>query len=211
MQKLAVAVTSFVAAAAVLAAAPGSAAAQPGMTPPAPPSTAAPPSPPPPPAVMRGEPLSENVALALSLGGTAVSWGLLLGAEGLSNDHDTAEVLGTIGFVGTLVAPSFGHWYAGSYLTRGMGLRALGTLAIGAGLASFYEDVLDTWDGSDDHSADSAGWLILVGGGLLIGGTIDDIVTAPRKVRKRNQQMFSVGVAPVVTPRTAGLALSGTF
>src|SRR5688500_14459968 len=83
-----------------------------------------------PPPVQRAAPelLSENTALLLSLGGTLTSytmWGL---AQGVTS-YRLAGTLVLTGALGTLVAPSFGHWYAGKIFTRGLGLR-LG--AIGA-------------------------------------------------------------------------------
>ena len=54
--------------------------------------------------------LSETTALWLSLGGTAASWSLVvLGAELSHQDSRVAGDLATLGVLGTLVAPSFGH------------------------------------------------------------------------------------------------------
>ncbi len=51
----------------------------------------------------------------------------------------------------------------------------------------------------------------LIGAGaLLAAGTIDDLRTAPRAVRRRNQRL-GIGVAPVVIQPTAGVALGGRF
>src|SRR5688572_20526305 len=51
-------------------------------------------------------PLSENVALGLSLGGTLGAWSMMIG--GMRQGKGNVALLG---LVGTLVAPSMGHWY----------------------------------------------------------------------------------------------------
>src|SRR5262245_2074053 len=104
----------------------GSAAAQPGMP------SQMPAEPQPAPSRLMG-PLSEDTALWLSLGGTLGSVGLLAGSA--FTDDSAAGVLRLTGALGLVLAPSFGHWYAGTGWTRGMGLR-LGGMVIGAvGLA----------------------------------------------------------------------------
>ncbi len=51
-----------------------------------------------------------------------------------------------------------------------------------------------------------------VGSALLyIGGSLDDIVRAPLEVRKHNRRIELLGLAPMVTNQSAGLALSGRF
>src|SRR5262245_14235776 len=78
----------------------------------------------PPPPARAGAPLSEGVALSLSLGGTLASWGLLIGAVYLDDRAPSAARLGgAIGAVGVVIAPSVGHGYAGKLFTRGMKLR----------------------------------------------------------------------------------------
>ena len=76
-------------------------------------------------------PLSENTALALSLGGEVASVAMLV-APAFAPDNQVVPAIAVAGAVGTFVAPSFGHWYAGSGLwTKGMSLRA-GGLAVAA-------------------------------------------------------------------------------
>jgi len=186
----------------------GRAFAQPGMMEPAPVPAAAP-SPEPRPA-RTGERLSEEMALALSVAGTVGSWGLLLGAGYIAQDsEEAAELLATTGALGVMFGPGFGHWYAGKFATRGLGLRAAGlasaVLGVGVALAEcplFSEEECDPSVGTT---------LLIVGAGLFIGGTIDDIVTAPSRARRRNQRFESVGIAPVLTSRSAGFALGGRF
>jgi hypothetical protein len=53
---------------------------------------------------------------------------------------------------------------------------------------------------------------VLIAGALLyIGGTLDDIITAPLRVREHNERAASVGLAPLATRDALGLALAGRF
>src|SRR5689334_15034508 len=67
------------------------------------------------------------VATALSLGGTLASAGLIFGS------HSTGAV--ELGLYSSLVTPSLGEWYAGKYLTVGMGIRAASVGVMVAGIA----------------------------------------------------------------------------
>lgn len=220
-------------AASILLALAGRASAQPGMTPPEadseepPPPTRVMPAPAPyfapAPAPTRvtalpaGERLSEDHALALSLGGTALSWGLLIGAMVIPDDGSgVTALMGTAGAVGSVFAPSFGHWYADAHLTRGLGLRLGGMAVVLAGaFVAFTEDPITY--GHDDPPTESNEPVIgpaiaIIGVGMFVAGTIDDIVTAPRRVRRLNREReVSVSLAPMVTHQSAGLALGGRF
>lgn len=179
----------------------GTAAAQPGLTPPvSPPPQAAQPLPPAPPAQPQGE-VSEGAALALSLGGTAAAWTLLLTASG---NHGSGDLV-LLGLAGVMVAPSFGHWYAHSFATRGLGLRlaGLGSFTVALALAVQCEDECN--NGTAIQGA------VLLSLGLLIAGTIDDIVTAPGEARRYNQRFQNVSLVPMVRRDTGGLMLTGRF
>jgi hypothetical protein len=179
---------------ACLAGRAGVAAAQPGMMPFAQPDPTAPPA-------AQDEQVSEAAALWLSLGITSASWALLAATTlGEHNDPDGASALF---FFGTYLGPTAGHWYAGSYVSRGLGLRTLG---IAASLAAIVPDL-----GCESVSCEGVPWYFWAGLLLYAGGTIDDIITAPRKARKRNEELSRLSFAPVVTQHSTGLALSGRF
>jgi hypothetical protein len=190
----------------------GRASAQPGLSPPAP---ALDPEPPPPAQVPAGEPLSENIALGLSLGGTIASWGLVIGAVYAGRDNQgVSSTMATAGSLGIVFAPSFGHWYADKYLTRGLGLRVAGGLVVLAGaVVALAESPLfsesEDSGGSDDPVAGPL--IALAGVGLFVAGTVDDIITAPRRVRRLNRERAGFALAPIVTQHGAGLALGGRF
>jgi hypothetical protein len=213
----------------------GRASAQPGMTPAVPAEDVAdePPGwgPPPPapapvmgqvpdpelapvPVRVRGSWRSGSMAFLLSLGGTAVSWGVMLNG---ADQHFGAT--NWVGLAGMTLAPSFGSWYADRYFTRGLGLRvgSLAAIVVGAALAG---DSLG-FDYGYDHgetqeevssSEDMGGVLVLVGVLGFVIGTIDDIVSAPVNVRERNRELgYGLALAPVVTQHSTGFALGGRF
>jgi hypothetical protein len=178
----------------------GTAAAQPALTPPTPLPAAQP----------SGDELSENTALLWSLGGTAVSWGLVAASAGAGQQSETVRALAVVGGIGTMFAPSFGHWYAHDALTRGLGLRWLGGgVVVAAAVVAFSECPL--FSGEDCHPSAAAPLLAIAGGGLFIGGTIDDIVTAPGAVRRRNQRLHDVAIVPMIRRDHGGVMVSGRF
>jgi hypothetical protein len=160
------------------------------------------------------EPKSENVALGLSLGGTAASWGMLLvGFPVLDDSLDApSEVIVPLvyaSFAGILLAPSLGHWYAGKFFTRGLGARLLGvgTFMVGVGMAFSGGD----HDGNVDNDEGNQGLgaaLGLAGLGLFAYGTLHDLWTAPRTAREHNARFQ---IVPLARPNGGGLALSGRF
>lgn len=156
--------------------------------------------------------VSPEVALALSLGGTVASYG----AIGLAVATRSGD-LGTVGMVGTFIAPSFGHWYSGKYVTRGGVLRVVGfaTLIVGAladneGCSLFYSGHGDPEpaDCGEDFRTTKGTVLILAGLAMFAGGTVDDIVTAPGRARRHND---SLRVQPIVRADGGGLAIAGAF
>lgn len=176
----------------VLLALAGPAVAQPGMQP----------------GASRVEPSrSEGVALALSAGGTLASWGLVLAAARI--EGDLGERMAVVGVAGAVILPSLGPWYAGARVTRGMGLRLAGGAAFTiAGYLWLVEE--------NDNSPDAPGgspWLagiVIAGAAAFIVGTIDDIVTAPSRVRRRNEAR-GLALVPIAGGRAAGFAIGGRF
>jgi hypothetical protein len=178
----------------------GTAAAQPSLTPPAQPLPPLPVQP-----AHEGE-LSENTALALSLGGTIGAY--TLAAVSADKHGDNAVTLQTVAAFGTFFAPSLGHWYAHSFLTRGLGVRAAGVgVAFAGALLAFSECPLFADTHCDPTGADA---LVVIGAGLYVAGTIDDIVTAPGKARAYNHRT-EISVVPLVRKDSGGVAIVGRF
>ena len=189
---------SAIAAALLVVAMAGTSAAQPGVTSP---SIA-----PAPPTQPHGEELSETTALSLSLGGTAAAWTVLLvGAELDHHGYGSAGAMEAIGGLGTLLAPSFGHWYAGAAGGRGLGLRAAG---IGAALLALAYVVTVC---EDECSTGPADGLLVVGAGLYLGGTLESIATAPGAARRQNHRFQNVTIVPMIRGDRGGMAIVGRF
>ncbi len=166
---------------------------------------------------------SESTALWLSLGGTLASYGLWFGgiAVGENSTSESGRSLAgsaaAVGVVGTLLAPSFGHWYGGKGFTRGFGLR-LGALAVGvtaivvalSGCSLGFGSHDDQDEDEDCGQGAPAGAILgIAAAGMWIGGTVDDIIQAPRRVRRRNAARYAI--TPLVQRDRAGLALVGSF
>lgn len=148
--------------------------------------------------------LDEGLALGLSLGSTVASWAIVAAAISIEN-----EGLGVVGAVGTMFGPSAGHMYAGKLATRGFIMRGTGIAGVIGGLAIELKEC-----GFFDRNCETSGLgpaLAILGVGLYVWGTIDDVVTAPTRARRHNQQLQSMALRPVLTKDTAGLAFGGRF
>lgn len=150
-------------------------------------------------------PKNENTALALSLGGTLASAGLM--AYGVMRDGDEASgVLIGAGLVSSLVTPSLGQFYSGRILTPGLGLRVAGGAVALIGVAQTLSCV------SADRDCDSftdGPATIALGGGLAALGAVLDIATAPRAARSYNERHLQL--VPASTGANLGLSLTGRF
>jgi hypothetical protein len=155
---------------------------------------------------LRREPLSEAAALQLSLYGTALSWAAVATSLALDHNNSAGGPLFVLGGIGTLLAPSFGHIYANSFLTRGLGLRVLG-LGVLIGLVTVEAK------SECEESCNNRGVVGIALGalGLYAWGTVDDIATAPRAVRRYNERLRNVTLVPMVRRNTAGVVLSAQF
>lgn len=150
---------------------------------------------------------SPAVATALSLAGTAIPL-VMIGAA-LDGD-DVNMPLYVSGMVGTMVGPSFGHWYAHRPVTVGLLGRGVGAAMVGIGGATS----LNCLGAGKDCAPDKTGTVIMISGAVLYaGGTIYDIATAGRAAREWNSKQ--VQIAPVLVgsgrPSALGLGISGAF
>lgn len=152
----------------------------------------------------RGKPRSAGAALGLSLGGTLVAYGCMFGGGYLFEASTPgALALYSVGGFGTLLAPSFGHWYAGNYFTTGLKLRLVALVATLGGTGVLVEG--DTTD-----TAVAGVVLALTGVGMFVYGTIQDIGTASSRVRQHDRG-HDLAISPIVSPSSAGFALGGRF
>lgn len=180
---------------AVVAALASTAVAQPSLAP----STPAPPAP-----GEVQEVYSPSTALALSLGTTLAGYGAFLVAD--QAHSDSAAVFG---LVAVSFGPSVGHWYTGEVLTPGLGLRAGGVVALGAGLAVALNDCPIFGDHCNDSPGGAA--LAVAGAALWVSGTVYDIATASRAAHRANREAAQISIAPTITREQTGVAVVGTF
>jgi hypothetical protein len=157
---------------------------------------------------VRGE-KSESTAVALSLGGTLLSYALVYA----SSESDTGdEAMATVGMLGTVFAPSFGHWYAGKFATTGLGMRGA---ALGVGMTALVWTVSECpLFSSEDECNHTIGPAVLAVGavGLWVVGTIGDISKAPDAVRAYNRSLQdSLSIVPVVRDDGATVSVAGSF
>lgn len=156
------------------------------------------------PSAAPSEPVSDQVAIGISVGSTAASWALL--AVAVTRDSNSYRgPMAVVGALGTVLAPSFGHWYAGSRPLRGLALRLAGLATlVGVGVLVAAQ--------CDDECSSAAGGVVLIGGaGLYLAGTIDDVVRIPGAVRRYNEGLRGVTVVPAIQRDGGGLLIVGRF
>jgi hypothetical protein len=125
---------------------------------------------------------------------------LVGGMSDFCGGETCAASLGMIGVAGLVLGPSAGQWYAGEGVTTGLVLRG------GAAVAVTFLALRDPY--LDDPVLTVGGLLAAVG--VWETGVIWDLVTLPRAVRRHNRKVDML-VTPVVTDRSAGLALAGRW
>ncbi len=177
------------------------------------------------PVVPLDEPKSPRTARLLSGAGPLLSLGVvtaggLIAGSGSSPAHWRQDVGTGIAWVGVAslpFAPSFGHWYAGDYLTPGLGLRALGIGLFVGGAANFTLR-FDCADIDCPPAKDNTlgGTLMLLGIASYTTGWIYDVATADRAAREYNRDHATrLSVAPTAirtgSATSYGLVLGGSF
>ena len=161
-------------------------------------------APPPPPE----EELSETTALGLSIGPTVVAWVALVATLSVDDDSRIAIPFAGLG----ILAPSFGHWYAGSSWTRGLALRTAALLPFGIALNRTMSCPLVLETDFRGCGPDRLGQgLVIAAMALYAAGTLDDIITAPAAVRRHNERLRSIAVVPMVRRDAGGLMLAAQF
>jgi hypothetical protein len=196
----------------------GRASAEPDAIPPPPEPTAAPAPEPVAPAPSNGRYLSERAALGLSIGGTVVAWGLAATVH-FADTGSAETILGLTGAFGVTFGPSFGHWYAGKEVPRGLKLRIAGMAVLAVGLINAWAHECSWLQHTPEDSNDPPpechprpGSVSAAIGLTLLGlGTLDDLLNVTKRVRLRNERRSGVAIAPMLTGQSAGLSLAGRF
>ena len=152
---------------------------------------------------------SVGTAYLWSIGATAAGAGLVY-AGGIGR----SDALQLGGFGVMLLGPTAGHWYAGRPATIGLGARVLGVGLLGFGFAN--SNFLCSFDEPPScHDDRGAQAMMLVGGGLLLAGTVWDLATLPGAVGEYNDE-HRLSIAPTAArdahgDLAPGLVLGGSF
>ncbi|MGE5183342.1 MAG: hypothetical protein ACM31C_14830 [Acidobacteriota bacterium] len=176
------------------------------------------------PASALDEPRSPRTARLLSGAGPLMSLGVvavggLVAGAGSNPAHWRQDLGAGIAWVGVAslpLAPSFGHWYAGDYLTPGLGLRALG-IGLFVGGAANYTLRIDCADLDCPPAKDNTlgGTLMLLGLVSYTTGWFYDVATAGRAAREYNRGHSRLSIAPTAirgaSATSYGLVVGGSF
>ena len=150
---------------------------------------------------------SPGTAFATSLLSTAVPVGV-----GLAHNDNLYKV--SLISAGILFGPAAGYWTGGA-ASRGWKGVAFRGLVVGGTAAAVYTicsiDECNIFDDGQDATT-TALVVTLLGGALIVGSSIIDIVEAPEHVRRANEARrgATLSLSPVVVPMDGGtIGLSG--
>jgi hypothetical protein len=159
-----------------------------------------------------------KTALVISGIGTGASAALVLASVVVVADSGTVHRPTFFVGVGTsLVTPSLGHWYAGEWLTVGMGVRAGAALLAVLGATQTRDDRCDVDPTEICPTLTNAGFTLLgLAGIAYVAGVAYDVVDAPDAVERHARTRlppdpFSMRLVPTTSTHGAGLAVLGRW
>ena len=167
--------------------------------------------------VAHADPKQLSTAQAFSGVGTGVSGALFLSAFllGKENEAGVNMPLLYLGLGTSVLTPSLGHWYAGRYLTPGMGIRAAAALFATWGVVHYSRTERCNTTGLEECTGLGQGALIVLGLSAIafVGGAAYDFRTLPDSVDRYNARF---AITPTILPTSsgppgAGLVLSRMF
>ena len=146
---------------------------------------------------------SPTVAALLSIAGTVVPTAALFAAGSAGSASGDVFVASLVGME---LGPSLGHWYAGDYLTAGLGLRAGGTALVIAGLSQAF-------DCNGDSCRSSGTAPAAFGAALFASGVVYDIATAGHAANAWNTEHLQLAPTMISSAghATVGVGLGGSF
>jgi hypothetical protein len=153
----------------------------------------------------------KKTALALTGVGTGVSGGLVLASFLVHpQDLEVNKPLLYTGLGSSIVTPSLGHFYAGKYLTVGMGIRAAAAGLALYGVSQNQDQPCDIDPTQNCPTLTGTGFTFIALATIAyIGGVAYDVRTTPDAVESYNK--LHVQLLPTVTRGGGGLALGGSF
>lgn len=149
---------------------------------------------------------AEGTATSSSIVGTIVP-GMVI-ATGLAMNLNSGRRVVEVGLLAGIPGPALGQWYAGKWLTPGLGARVIGGSMVIYGLENLDNCLL-----TESSSCSTARASFVVGGLLYVAGAVHDIATAGRSVRERRAPRLAVAPA-ILTGSKAngpGVVVSGAF
>ena len=154
-----------------------------------------------------------EVAQLLSVGGTIASSALVLSSFFVgTNSGEVNEPLLYTGLGTSVFTPSLGEYYAGQYLTIGMGVRGAAAAFAVIAFAAEQETVTCANATSPDQKCSSLtgpGYaLIGLAAIAYVGGSVWDVEDAPDAVDRYNHAHMAV--APMILPTPSG-AVPGVY
>ena len=153
----------------------------------------------------------KKTAIALAATGTGVSGALVLTSFLVHPQEGEAyKPLLYTGLGTSIVTPSFGHFYAGQYLTIGMGIRAAAVGMALYGVSQNQDQPCDIDPTQNCPTLTGRGFTVLALATIAyIGGVAYDIRTTPDSIEHYNR--YHVQITPTATRGGGGLALGGRF
>jgi hypothetical protein len=159
-----------------------------------------------------------KTALVISGIGTGASAALVLSSVVIGADSGTVHRPTFFAGVGTsLITPSLGHWYAGEWLTIGMGIRTGAALIAVLGATQTRDDRCDVDPTKVCPTLTNAGFTMLgLAGIAYVAGVAYDVVDAPDAVERHNgtrppHNPFAMRLVPTTSTHGAGLAVLGRW
>lgn len=158
-----------------------------------------------------------STAQAISGVGTGASAAVFLTAILLAKQN-SGEVNLPLVFVGlgsSVITPSLGHWYAGRYITVGLGVRAAAAGVAAWGVLNYQQTVrCNTFEYMECKNLKGGAMVVLgISAIAFVGGAAYDFKTLGESVDSYNARF---ALTPTIMPTTsgppgAGLVLSGEF
>jgi len=161
---------------------------------------------------------SRATALALSLGGTMASVGLMVGGTQLDATQGVGEAMELLGGMSLLVTPSLGEWYVDEHFTFGLKIRlaGFGLATVGGALLASDLQKFSCWFGTSCKYETLSEVLLVGGAAVFLAGAAYDIATAPRATARHDARSRPrITAAPTLVGTSArpvpGVALGGAF
>lgn len=154
---------------------------------------------------------SRKKALVLAGVGTGVSSALVLSSFLIKADEGTVFAPTFYAGLGSsVITPSLGQWYAGTWLTIGMAVRLAAAGMAAYAIAQRRDDPCFVDPTQNCPTLTGAGFTMLSLAAIAyIGGVAYDVIDTPKAVERHNRTHAMI--TPTATDRFVGIALVGRW